>query len=466
MSWAELLAASALEQAAMVRDGRVSSEELVRMYLARIERHNPTLNAFVHVRARGAIAEARKKDAERARGGELPPFHGVPLGIKDLNLLRGSPVRFGARGTPRLIAPVDDITTAQLRRAGFVVLGKLATSELGTMPVTEPDHHPPTRNPWDVAHTSGGSSGGSGSAVAAGLLPISQGSDGAGSIRIPSAFCHLYGIKPSRGRVPNAFGKKDRHILYTCGPLARTVDDAAAMLDVMAGVSVGKPHWAPPPEAPFAELARRAPTGLRVKLVTRNSIGRTDPEIEAAVRAAAKQLESLGHHVEETDPPDGTVEEFLPLWQRLIADFPLVRWLRVQPITRWLVEPGLALDPEQVIARQTELADRIARRFGDADLWVTPTVGLPPPPVGAFASLPPEEGFARAAELGAYTAAFNITGQPAASVPLGLTKAGLPMGVQLAGPLLADGRVLAVSRQLEEALPWRHRVATKFWPAP
>ena len=155
---------------------------------------------------------------------------------------------------------MDDHTTAALRRGGFVILGKLATSELGAMPVTEPDIHPPTRNPWNLWHTPGGSSGGSGAAVAGGLLPIAQGSDGAGSIRIPSAFCHLYGIKPSRGRVPNAFGKPDRDILYTCGPIARSVEDAAAMLDVLAGLDGGRPHWAPPPPRPYrALLAEQAP---------------------------------------------------------------------------------------------------------------------------------------------------------------------------------------------------------------
>jgi amidase len=459
VSFDDVLSATALEQASLIRARSLSSEELTRLYLDRIDRYNGGLNAFVSVFRRRALFAAREKDRAVRAGGPLPAFHGVPIGIKDLNFVRFSWSRFGTRAMPPLMLPFDDKTTAALRRAGFVILGKLATSEVGAMPVTEPDTHPPTRNPWNPRHSAGGSSGGSGSAVAAGLLPIAQGSDGAGSVRIPSAFCHLYGIKPSRGRVPNAFGKPDRHILYTCGPLARSVEDAAAMLDALAGLDVGKPHWAAPPPRPYREIVTApGPTRpLRIRVATRSPLGETHPDIAAATLRAARALADLGHHVEEATMPGGSLEEFLPLWQRLVADMPLARWGRAQPITQWIVAPAKALRDEDVNARHRMLHDRVLAGFGDVDLWLTPTVAEPAPEVGKFAGRPPDEAFAEAAKLGAFTAPFNISGQPAASVPVGLTREGLPMGVQIAGRPLADDLVIAVSRQLEEAMPFRDR---------
>ena len=327
------------------------------------------------------------------------------------------------------------------------------------MPVVEPDTHAPTRNPWNPKHTAGGSSGGSGAAVAAGLLPIAQGSDGGGSIRIPSALCHLYGIKPSRGRVPNAFGKDDRDILYTCGPIARSVEDAAAMLDVMAGLDGGTPHWAPAPRMTYRALLGTKVKPLRIRFTTKNPLVVTHPEIVAAVEASARLLGELGHHVEEGTLPEGSLEEFLPLWQHLVSDIPLVRWSRAQPVTQWLAAPGRALDAVKMRDLCRSIAARHLASYHEADVWLTPAVAIPAPEVGAFARLSPEEAFRGAAQLGAFTAAFNITGQPAASVPVGLTKEGLPIGLQISGREHADDVVLAVSRQLEEAAPWRGRRA-------
>jgi amidase len=463
MSPIELIQASALEQAELVRTRRVSSEELTRGYLERIAAKNPHLQAFVTVFEQGALAAARRRDRAIRRGdaGSLPPFHGVPIGIKDLNGVRGTFGRLGSRAFKYLLWPIDDPSVAQLRRGGFVFVGKLATSELGAMPVTEPDIHPPTRNPWDLGVTPGGSSGGSAAAVAAGLLPIAHGSDGAGSIRIPSSLCHLFGLKPSRGRVPNPF-ERGPDALTTCGPIARTVADAAAMLDVQAGVTCGNPSRAPLPPLPFLDLARRPPGGLRIRFTTRSPLCETTKEIDQAVRTVASQLSALGHSVEEGGAPDGELSEFLPLWQRLIATAPVLRRSLLQPVTRWLLEPGKLLRAADVQALQKRLERRVLDWFGDADLWLTPTVPVPPPRVGAWAGLPPEEAFRRAAELGAFTAIFNVSGQPAASVPAALSQAGYPIGVQLAGRPLADGVVLAVARQLEEAAPWRHLRAPEW----
>jgi amidase len=458
----EILSKSALAQAKLIATGELSSEELTRLYLDRIARLDPALHAFTDVFRRRALVSARVKDARRRFRRTPPqPFDGIPIGIKDLNFVRGAPTRWGSRAVPHITLPFDDYNVAKLRDSGFVIVGKLATSELGAMPVTETDLHPPTRNPWDRSRSSGGSSGGSGAALAADLLPIAHGSDGAGSIRIPAAFCHLFGFKPSRGRVRNQFGMKDRNILYTSGPLARTVDDAAAMLDVLAGIFDGKPHWAPPPPRPFAEMARQAPRRLKIRMSTQSPLGPVHPEIAAAVVAVGQTLATLGHDVAEGALPDGTLEEFLPIWQIQVAQMPVLPWRqsRLQPITRWLADAGKLLKPADVLARQLGIAARLQTALDAADVWLTPTVSQPAPRVGTFSALPPAEAFAQAAQIGAFTAAFNVTGAPAASLPLGLTSDGLPIGVQLGGRLYADGELLALCRQVEEALPWAQRRA-------
>ncbi len=447
----------ALELAAMIRQRRVSSEDLVLACLERIDALNPRLTAFIDVLGERALGEARAADARlRKHGADLPPFHGVPLAVKDLNLARGSFTRFGSRAFEHLFVPFDDAVVKQLRRGGFVIVGKTTTSELGSLPVTEPDIHPPTRNPWDPDVTAGGSSGGAGAAVASGMVPIAQGSDAAGSIRIPSSFCGLFGIKPSRGRVENPFGLDDRVLIWTCGPIARTVDDAAAMLDVMAGITVGQPHWAAPPARPFAELAREVPRRLKLRLALRSNHVDTDPEIAAATERVARTLEKLGHVIEEKplELPAGVLEEFLPVWQSTAASAPVHDWSLTQPVTRWLGEKGRHVDAKAVERVIERLMGIVLEQFGDCHAWITPTVAVPPPRVGAWRDLAPPEVFAEASKLGVFTAPFNISGQPAASVPAGRSKKGHPIGVQIAGRPLADGLVLALARQVEAAMPW------------
>ena len=451
-----LLDGSALEQARAVRDGKVSSAELVRAYLARIEARDPALHAFVEIAPKRALQEAARKDLEvRSNRASLPPFHGVPIGVKDLNLVRGFGMRSGSRALRWLKwSPVDDKTAAALRRGGFVFVGKLATSEVGAMPVTEPDIHPPVRNPWNLEHSAGGSSGGSAAAVSAGLLPIAHGSDGAGSVRIPAAFCHLFGLKPSRGRLANQFGLRDSRILYTCGPITRTVTDAAAMLDIMLDRDPRSP--APRTVTPFAELAERPPARLRIRVGTRAPWGTTDPEIEAATLRVARVLEDAGHHLEPAPQFQGALADGLPLWQWLVGSAPLpLRY--VEPVTRWLAEAGRRMKRTDRDALHDAITKQVLEVFGDVDLWLTPTVIVPPPRVGAWKNLGPEAAFTEAAVLGAFTAFFNVSGQPAVSLPAGLTSNGLPIGVQLAGRCFEEAKVLAVARELEQRLPWRER---------
>lgn len=451
---------TAVEQAQLVRKGEVSSVDLVSATLDRIRSRDPACRAFVSV-FDAAVATARRKDRERHRSRtSLPPFHGVPIGIKDLNVVRWSATRFGSRAVPALRLPVDDHTVAPLRRAGFVIVGKLSTSEFGAMPVTEPDIHPPTRNPWALEHTAGGSSGGSAAAVAAGMLAVAQGSDGAGSIRIPASFCQLYGLKPARGRLRNQFGLPDRKLLYTSGPITRTVGDAAAMLDVMAGLGDGRAHWAPPPARPFAERPARFPR-QRIRFLVHSPLVPTDPEIIAALERSLRVLADLGHTVEEGVLPEGGLEEFLPLWQHQVAQVPLWGWRRTQPVTRWLGTAGRRLRTADVHRRFDELNARFLPALAAADMWVMPSVAVPPPRINAFRDLPAADAFAAAAQLGAFTALANLTGLPAASLPMGRTAAGLPMGLQVVGGPFAEQDVLALSWELEEAQPWE-RVA----PAP
>jgi amidase len=448
----------ALELARAVRERRLSSEDVVHACLERIDAVDSRVSAFVEVLRERALAEGRAADTRvrRRSSDSPPPFLGVPIGVKDLNVARGSFTRFGSRAFERLFTPFDDPVVARLRRGGFVILGKTATSELGTLPVTEPDIHPPTRNPWDPNVTAGGSSGGAGAAVAAGMIPVAQGSDAAGSIRIPASFNQLFGIKPSRGRVENPYGLDDRALIWSCGPITRTVDDAAAMLDLMAGITHGEPHWATPPAQPFADLARQVPRGLRLRLALQSSHVETDPEIGAAVENAARVLESLGHVIEEKplELPAWVVDEFLPVWQSSAASAPVHDWSLTQPVTRWLGEKGRGVDPAAVARATEKLMALVLAQFGDYSAWITPTVAVPPPPVGAWRDLSPPDTFVQASKLGVFTAPFNMSGQPAASVPVGRSRAGHPIGLQIAGPPLADGLVLALARQLERAMPW------------
>lgn len=434
---------STLAQAQRIRRRELGAYELVAAYLDRIARLNPRISAFVQVLDSRARAEARRKDQ---RSTERAPFHGVPIAVKDLNLVRGAYARMGSRAYSWLWSPIDDLTVTALRRAGFVLMGKLSTSELALMPVVETDLHPPTRNPWSPEYSAGGSSGGSGAAVASGMLPIAQGSDGAGSIRIPAACNGLFGFKPSRGRVPNPHLRVDRMAMSAIGPLARGVEDGAALLDALCGRD-------PESAGSFLRASRVPPPRLRVRVVTESPVASTDPEIAAAVRRTAGLLADLGHLIEEGPPLVASIDEFLPIYQRLAASSPVLFESKLQPVTRWLRAAGRQY-PEASIRRSfAELSARATAWFGDIDVLLSPTSPVPPPRVGAWEQMPPEAAFRAAAPMGAFTAMWNLTGQPAASLPVGLLRNGLPIGVQLTGRPDADERLLSLCRQLEEAAP-------------
>jgi amidase len=425
---------SALDLAARLRRRELSSVELVRHCLDTIRRDNAGLGAFVAVAEDRALREARRADDRLARG-DRAPFLGVPVGIKDIDHARGHVTRMGSRAFGWLYAPVDGLITRACRRAGFVVLGKLATSELAILPIID---EPPARNPHLREHYAGGSSGGSAAAVAANMIPIAPGSDGGGSIRIPASFCGLVGWKTSRGALPNPYRTFDTIGLSVIGPIARTPRDAAALGDVLAGAA-----W-------FAGACDDRVPALRVRVATRSPLVDVDPEVADTTITVARRLAAAGHTVEDAAPIEGSIDEFLPIMAHMVARVPLALGLarRVQPSTRWLHGVGRAVSPEAYRAAAERLAGRVLAWFGDADVVVTPTVGILPPRVGAFAGLSGEDTFRAAAPIGAFTAPFNVSGQPAISIPAGRARSGLPIGVQLVGRPGADRLLLALAEAL------------------
>ena len=439
----ELLLRPALELAELVRRREVSSTELISLCLGRIAAQNPRLTAFVTVMERSARRTAAAKDRRQADPSSLPPFWGLPMGIKDLNLVRGEFAKMGSRAFSWLWSPVDDVTVADLRRAGFVMVGKTTTSELALLPVVEPDIHPPTRNPWNDQHSAGGSSGGAAAAVAAGMLPVAHASDGAGSIRIPASFCGLVGHKASRGLLANPYRHVDTLQFSTCGAVTRTVADSAALLDVLL-------RRRPGTAGSFLAALNAPLPRLRVQVLTTAPVGTTAPEVAAAVRRAAAVLAALGHTVDELSVPPVTLEEFLPMFQRLAANAPVLRPRVLQPVTRWLRAEGRRYRHADILKVRDELSARVLSWCSGADVVLTPTVPVLPPRVFSLRDDSPAVTFGRAAVFGAFTAMCNLTGQPAISVP-GASAGGLPIGVQLIGRLGGDATLLALAQELMEA---------------
>jgi len=338
-----------------VRDREVSSVELVELYLERIDRLDPELNAFVTVCGEHALDGARRADAEPSEA----PFHGVPIPIKDLTETAGILTKYSSRAYADFVPEHDAAVVRRIRDAGFVVIGKTNTPEFGTVGVTESELNGACRNPWDTTRTPGGSSGGAAAALAAGLCPVAQGSDGGGSIRIPAACCALFGLKPARGRVSLApFGPGSMG-LSTPGPIARTVADAAALLDVMAGYEPGEPFWATPPVRPFLQEAATPPGPLRIAVTVDPPVDQpVEPERAGAARACAELLAELGHHVVEGTPPwrdEAIVTEFTRVWQ---AGPPLRAGDKldlVEPLNRALAEDALATTSVELAGAITRL---------------------------------------------------------------------------------------------------------------
>ena len=459
---------SAIDTAAAIANREVSPLEVLDACLARVDARNPELNAVIWRNDEAARAEARAL-GERIAGGadDLPPFAGVPLPIKDLAAVAGQPCTYGSNGSPDGPAAANELVVQAFIDAGFILTGRTNTPEFGSVSITENLRFGATRNPWNPGHTPGGSSGGAASAVASGMFPAAHASDGGGSIRIPASCCGLVGLKPSRGRVADTVPYWSG--LSTEGVVTRTVADTAAILDC---ISAPDPlaWWSPPTkERPFIDEVGADPGRLRVAVNTVSAMGvEVAPEALAAVDRTTKLLESLGHEVVYLDAdlfdPAG-LGAFLNLMNSGLADYPELDPDRIEPHNRASLQAGLDLD-SLAFSRSLMDLQRLTRgllaRFDDEfDLLVTPTMAIEPPPVGLLAQVHAEPDFPPMdiVAMAAFTALFNITGQPAVSLPLHVSASGLPIGVQIVAGAFRDGQLIRVASQIEEAAPWAHRIA-------
>lgn len=459
----------AMALAGLVRSGQVTPLELVEAAIGRIERLNSKLNAVVT-----PMYEEARRQAQRPPSG---PFAGVPFLLKDLLAAHvGVPLTSGSRLLRAFMPARDSELVTRLKRAGLIVLGKTNTPELGILPTTEPRLFGACRNPWDLGRSPGGSSGGSAAAVAAGLVPMAHGNDGGGSIRIPASCCGVFGLKPTRARIPLGPAVGDiMSGLVAEHALTRSVRDSAALLDATAGPDPGDPYWAPPPARPFLAEVGADPGRLRIAFTTTAPTGAPiHPDCVAAVHDAARLAASLGHEVAEAAPAvdaDRLTQAFITVWAAGCA------WTLdglaqaagrspgpddVEPLTRALANGGRQHSGPAYLAAVTvfqQVGREMARFLADWDVWLTPTVAEPPPPLGSFDS-PPEDplfGIMRAAMFVPFTPLANATGQPAMSVPLHWSAEGLPIGTHWIGRFGDEATLFRLAAQLEAARPWAPR---------
>ncbi len=468
---AELHDLTALEQGALIRTGEISPVELTEHYLERAVRlpREYVDGAFVFRDPDAARQRAREVSAVGPVGEGASPLAGVPTAIKDLNLTRGVPTAFGSSAFAGYVPEVSDGVTLAIEDAGMISLGKTSTPEFGSPCYTEPEGRPPAVTPWDTTRMAGGSSGGAAAAVAAGLIPVAQGSDGGGSIRIPASCCGLVGRKPTRGRISGFPMYGDPVGLAVAGPIARSVADAAALLDVLAGRRAGDPAWAPDPSGTFLSAAGREPGRLRIACFDTPVIADVDvhPDVQRAYDATTRLLASLGHAVEDVPvplPPEA-VGVFETCWAVLTAlsTVPLdpAQRQQLRPLTRWLGERGEAVSgPEfglAIGAMRRYAADALVA-LAPYDIVLTPTLATPPLLVGALRDdADPAADFEAQKRFTPWTSAWNVTGMPAISLPLHQSPEGLPIGMMLAARPAEEELLLSLAAQVEAAAPWHDR---------
>jgi amidase len=472
MSDSDLMFRPATELAGLVRSGELTARELVEASLERIEELNPKLNAFVDVDAERALATA-----DRIGPGDERPFAGVPVAIKNNRPVEGLRLTYGCSLMADNLCEYDHNITRRLKDAGFVIVGTTTLPEYGILPTSEARLFGPTRNPWDLERTPGGSSGGAAAAVAAGIVPVAHGNDGGGSVRIPAACCGLVGLKPTRGRISAAPELGDSS-LGIDGMLTRTVADTAAILDVLAGYEPGDATWAPPPLEPFAEAAAREPGRLRIAATTLPPIpdAVVDPACAGAVAEAAELLRSLGHEVEEVTPPwqiEGLSELFGAVFSVHISlsiaysgmvagreptaeDMEPMSWAIFS-----MVKKLGAVESMAAVVQLQSHTRRLVSFLEPYDALLTPALAERPLPLGTLDTAAPEpmSTFTRSGLFTPFTPVFNASGQPGISVPLYEGEDGLPLGVQIVGRPAGEGALLALAAQLEEARPWAQRRA-------
>jgi amidase len=462
---------TAIELAAAIRAKELSPVSVTDHYLRRTAKLNDQVGAFYTVTAELAAEQAlaaEKAVAEAADPADLPPLTGVPIPIKDLNQVAGVRQTFGSLAYENNVPQGDDYVVTRLKDAGVVITGKTSTPEFGLPCYTETKIGPPARTPWDLSRSAGGSSGGAAAAVSAGLAPAAQGSDGAGSIRIPSSVCGLFGIKPSRGRISGGPLVPDLLGFGVDGPLTRTVADAALLLDVMTGNYPGDMYTQPPlrPGETFLGYASRPPGRLRIGRTLQNPVPGADvhPDCVAAYEDASRLLAGLGHEVEDIAMPLG--EDIVPFFEIIYYAYATLTPVDpsqehiLLPLTRYLRERGRATAAPDFIFAQAymQFVTRPAiAALAAYDAILTPTLARPPVPVGYFDEVDPAENFERQKRFTPWTAIYNVSGLPAVNVPLHWTAEGLPIGVMLAGRMGDEGPLISLSAQLEQARPWKDR---------
>ena len=465
----DLAFVSAEETAALVRTGDATPREVVEAALRRIEALEPSLNAFIEIDGERALAEA-----DGVVPGDAAPFAGVPIAIKGNTPVEGWELNNGSRFLAGQRPDHSAYLVRRLREAGFVVVGTTNLPEFGILPTTEPRHTGPTRNPWALDRTPGGSSGGAAAAVASGMLPIAHGNDGGGSIRIPASCCGLVGLKPSRGRVSRGPDLGDSWLACD-GVLTRTIADTALALDVLGGYEVGDANWAPRPVEPYVTAMRRSPGKLRVAVTATNPFDAdVDEEAVHGLRVAAELLQALGHEVVEVAPawpaPDA-LNVFISVFGPAVAlgiDAGVRRSGRepdedeLEPLSLAVYERARSTPSVSylgAVAQLQALARGLVAFFADYDVLVTPGLAERPLPIGECNGLgsEPLEDLARSGLFTPYTSLFNVTGQPAISIPVGFGADGLPTNVQIVGKPLCEDTLLQVALQMEAAHPWAHQ---------
>jgi amidase len=467
----DLLFRPITELGELVGSGELSARELVETSLRRIEALDERVNAFTHVHADEALAAA-----DAIAPGDQRPFAGVPVAVKTEVAVQGSPLTFGSKLFGDYTPDHDSFQVRRLKDAGMIVVGRTNMPEAGIMPITEPARFGATRNPWDLERTPGGSSGGSAAAVAAGMVPVANALDGGGSIRIPAACCGLVGLKVSRNRI--SMGPEISESLFgVTGAVTRTVDETARVLDVLAGYEPGDGNWAPPPDEPFADAARREPGRLRIGVITTPPVDAPlDPEHDRAVRETADLLALLGHEVAEAAQPGGSGQMepvFLTVFGSYLASIVRFGGLiagreptadDVEPLTWAIYQHAMGLSGVDFLVASAGIGTFarhfIAGFFAQYDVLLSPTLVKPPVPIGTYdTSVPDMAEWARTGEFASFTPIANITGQPAISLPIDQTADGLPIGIQLTGPPAGEALLLSLATQLEAARPWTDRRA-------
>jgi amidase len=443
----------------LIRKGQLRLREVAEFFLARIERLNPILGAYMTITAERALADATRIEGERGRGRDLP-LYGIPFSLKDLTPTKEFRTTLGSKNYADSI-PVDDAVIAtRLRDAGGILLGKTATPEFGGRPTTEGGLCGIARNPWNLDYNAGGSSGGAAAQIAAGLGPLAEGSDGGGSIRGPASNCGVVGIKPSRGRLTYAPHRGEAWGGFaTRGPIARSVRDAALMLDVLAGPVVGDPYWAAPPARPFADAPSTAARSLRLAAIAETKLGRVDPDVAASFESACAAMRELGHRVEPValDPGAMLLDCARSLICVGIAAIPIADLEAVDPVVREMYQRGKKLSAAEyvnLVAVMHNTARAIVQALDPYDALLTPTMTMPPMRNGTFPSSPARY----LDELWTWIAfeyPANATGQPAITLPAGFSRHGLPIGFQIIGRPAGEFDLIALAAQYEAARPWR-----------